>query len=310
MRRRQQKRAALFVNARARSGRDDLTDLVAALRREGIDVQDRSPNNLGDLDRAIRQAGIGHDFILIGGGDGTISRSLGALLAADRPVGIVPMGTANDLARTLGVSDDRAHIADVVARGVTRRIDVSKVNDIYFVNVAGIGIGATAAEALTDRLKKTWGPLAYAISAFRARDAARPFRCELHFDGVRKRMRCVQILVGNGRHYGSGMTISDEARLDTGHLEVYALAPPRPLDLPGLFLALRWGKLKRWQGAFRGQIDSVAITTKRPMPVNTDGEVLTETPARFTMSAGALEVFVPQADGPGLAVENGDAANR
>ena len=294
------RRAVLIVNPRAGAADDTGARARATLEAAGLELIDISPGDPRDITKAIERDRSEADLLIIGGGDGTISRSLGALIVRDLPVGILPLGTANDLCRTLGIPDDLDAACRVIADGHTAPIDVGRVNDVHFANVASIGLSVDAAHALTDELKRKWGPVAYVISTLRARRSVRPFRVELEWDGKRKKKRCVQVFVGNGRFYGGGMTISDDAQIDAGMLDAYVLSPPRLRDILLLLPALRWGKLRRWAGVRHIRATELQVTTREPMDINTDGEILTETPGRFEIMSGALTVFVPQPGGPGL----------
>lgn len=118
-------------------------------------------------------------------------------------------------------------------------------------------------------------------------------------DGVIEEFAAIQIAVGNGRHYGGGMTIVDDASIDDGRLDVYALPPHPWWRLMTLVPALRWGTHRPIAAIHSRQGTMVRIETERPLPVNVDGEVVTETPAEFDVLRGAISVFAP-AQAPGL----------
>jgi diacylglycerol kinase (ATP) len=299
------KRALLIVNRAARNGGLDLARIHHAFEAAGFAVTDRSPNDPADIADTIRRHAGAADLLVLGGGDGTISRALPAILEHDLPTGILPLGTANDFARTLAIPEDLGAACAVIAGGCTARVDVGRVNEVPFLNVASLGLSVAAAEELSSGLKKRWGPLAYALSALRARHRVRRFRIRIVWNHHRKRMRCVQLLVGNGRYYGGGLMVSDQGAIDDGALDVYILRPPRLLDLLVLLPALRWGRLRDWAGARRIVARSLTITTREPMPIDTDGEILTETPAAFTVLPRALTVFVPRGGAPGLGNQRG-----
>jgi len=223
------RRAVLVVNRHAGAANDKAARTL--LEAAGFALADISPADPCDITETIAGDRTEADLLIIGGGDGTISRSLAALMERGLPVGILPLGTANDLCRTLGIPADLEAACRVIAEGRTASIDIGCVNDVHFANVASIGLSVDAARELSDELKRKWGPVAYVLSTLRARRAGRPFRIELEWDGKRRKKRCVQVFVGNGRFYGGGMTISDEARIDAGALDVYVLSPPRLRDL-------------------------------------------------------------------------------
>ena len=221
------------------------------------------------------------------------STPVAALIAAGGPAGIIPLGTANDLALTLGIPADPVAAAAVIAAGQLRRIDVGRVNDVHFLNVASIGLAVAVAERQDPELKKRWRTLSYAIATVGALGEAERFAATIDCDGAVERVEAYQIAVGNGVHYGGGLMIAEDAAIDDGLLDVCALATRSVGDLILAAPGLLDGSVGRRDdvAVFRGR--RVVIETAGPMPVNTDGEVTTRTPATFDVLRQALTVFVP-----------------
>ena len=193
--------ALLVVNAHSRRGGPAIVPIVTrALEQAGVPVLHRSYDTAAALPNLIRGVADQVGRVVIGGGDGTLNAAAPGLLAAGLPLGIIPLGTANDLARTLGLPLDPEEAARVVATGRTRRIDLGEVNGRPFFNVASIGFGVDLARALTRDSKRRFGPLGYAIAALRALRRLRPFRAEIIHGETRDVSRTVHIAVGNGRH--------------------------------------------------------------------------------------------------------------
>ncbi|MBY0514894.1 MAG: hypothetical protein K2P78_13385, partial [Gemmataceae bacterium] len=142
------RRALLVVNRGSRSGEASHAAAVRHLTRLGFDLVDAAPQ--APVADAIRTHAAGVELVVLGGGDGTLNAAADALAAAGKPVGVLPLGTANDLARTLGLPTDLAAAAQVIADGHTRRIDLGRVNGRPFFNVASIGLSV----AVTRRLSK------------------------------------------------------------------------------------------------------------------------------------------------------------
>ncbi|MBV8523247.1 MAG: lipid kinase [Acetobacteraceae bacterium] len=231
--------------------------------------------------------------MVIAGGGGTLNAAAPGLIAAGLPLGIIPLGTANDLARTLNIPLDPTEAARVSAQGRRRRIDLGEVNGHPFSNVASIGFGVDLTRALTRDSKRRFGVLGYAIAGLRALERLHPFRAEIIHGGETYVSRRVHVAVGNGRHYGGGMTIAENARIDDGRLDVYSLEVASFWRLLRLLPALRSGRNQHWAEIRTLAGEEIEIHTHHPRSVNTDGEIRTRTPAYFRVLRGALEVFTP-----------------
>lgn len=288
------RRALLLVNRHCRGGLVDPSEIGGLLERCGVDAEIMpidDPALIGDVIRARRDK---IDLVVLAGGDGTLNAAAEALIDTALPMGIVPLGTANDLARTLMIPAALPEACQVIGQGLTHRIDVGCVNDTLFYNVASIGLPVEVSRRLTPEVKRKWGVLSYAIAAVRAIRESRPFRAEIHVDGEVIRVKTVQISVGNGRHYGGGMTVDEEAAIDDHLLHLYCLKPRHLLRYALLFWALRRGTHKRAEGVLALSGREFAVFTRRSKPVNTDGELTTWTPARFHVLPAAVSVIVPE----------------
>ncbi|WP_052340872.1 lipid kinase [Salinarimonas rosea] len=289
------KRALLLVNANSRRAPELMETAVARLRAyEDLEVvlEDcRDPDDLADIIRAHRDD---VDMVVVGGGDGTLNAAARGLIDTGLPLGILPLGTANDLARTLGIPEDLEAAADVILAGHVRRIDCGEVNGRPFFNVASIGLSAELARGLTRDLKRRFGKLGYAVAAVQVLARARPFRATIESAGERARVSTFQIAVGNGRHYGGGMTVDEDAQIDDATLHLYSLEMRRPWELLRLAGSFRSGRHVAFEDVRSRAAASFDVTTRKPRPVNADGELITRTPARFRVLAKAVTVMVPR----------------
>ncbi|MBX6745183.1 MAG: lipid kinase [Acetobacteraceae bacterium] len=285
-------RCLLVANPRSRRGSDParIRDL---LRDAGLDpiLPDDADGRPAALIRAHAAA---VDRVVLAGGDGTMNAAAPALLETGLPIGIIPLGTANDLARTLAIPDDPAEAARVAADGRLHAIDLGLANDVPFFNVASIGFGVDLTRALTRDSKRRWGKLGYAAAALRVLARLQPFDAEIRCGGEAVRSRTVHVAVGNGRHYGGGMTVDERARIDDGKLSVFSLEVESLWRLALLLPSLRRGDPGRWREVWTAEGREVEIRTRHRRSVNTDGEITTHTPVRFRLLRRAVRVFVPE----------------
>ena len=288
-------RALLIVNENSRSGRDRGDDAERLLSEAGLTVSRGHTTSREDVSRRIRDARGSADLVVVGGGDGTINAAAPGIIDTGLPLGLLPLGTANDLARTLGVPLDLDEAVAVIAAGHTRRIDLGAVNGHPYFNVASLGFGVDLSHALTSDAKKRWGPLGYAVAGLRALRRLRPFHVDIEIGGDRHRSKTVHLAVGNGRHYGGGMTVSEDAAIDDGRLDVYSLEIASVFKLLMLLPALRSGRTGRWAEIHTLVGQKIRVTTRRERSVNADGEIVTRTPAVFEVLHDAAAVFVPAA---------------
>jgi diacylglycerol kinase (ATP) len=240
------------------------------------------------------------DCVVLAGGDGTINAAGQGLLEASVPFGVLPMGTANDFARSIGVPFDAAAAVEVIKRGMTRDVDVGEVNGKIFFNVASVGLAADLAKSLTRDEKRRFGRLSYALSAARLLTRASPFHATLLLGDQKVMVRTLQIAVGNGRFYGGGNVVASEARIDDAHLDLYSLEFSRVWRMALMIPSFKSGGHGAIREVRTARGASFEVITRRPRPVNADGELVTETPALFTQRPAALSVYVPSAGGDGL----------
>ncbi|WP_428945789.1 lipid kinase [Pantoea sp. FN060301] len=285
------KRALLLVNPRARNGRQSAEAVVAILRRQGIEVL--LPESGLTLNDAVLHYADKVDKVIVGGGDGSLNGVAEALCHTGLPLGILPLGTANDLARTLNIPRSLSLAAAVIAQGNTRRLDLGVVNGHPFFNVASIGFSASLAKGLTAESKKRWGVLGYALAAARLFRQSRPFSMTLDYHGQRQQVKTVQLSVGNGRFYGGGMTVEQAARPDDGQLDVYSLELDHWWEMVALMPWLRKGTQGRWKKVRAFPATELMVTTRRAHSINADGEIVGKTPAHFTLRKAAVTVYAP-----------------
>ncbi|GMA78261.1 hypothetical protein GCM10025880_46780 [Methylorubrum aminovorans] len=162
------------MNGKARSGSAPLDAIRTILREGGLDLIE--PQGSTDCKEVIGRHAGAVDLVILGGGDGTMNAAAPALVETKLPFGILPLGTANDLARSLGLPLEPEAAAGLIPTAPEKAIDLGWVNGHYYFNVASVGFSADLASELTADAKKAWGTVGYAIAAIRLLRRARPSR--------------------------------------------------------------------------------------------------------------------------------------
>lgn len=287
------KRALLLINRHARKGQDSLAQAVAQLHDldvELIIVPIKSPQQLPEL---IRQHRDRIDLVIVGGGDGTLNAVADTLIETKLPLGILPLGTANDLARTLSIPQSIPQACRVIAEGQLKYIDLGWVNGKHFFNVASMGLSVKITQNLSKGSKRRWGILAYGFTALQVIRQTRPFQAEIVVNGESIQVKTIQIAVGNGRYYGGGMAITDDATIDDQRLDLYSLEIQHWWQIFPLLWMLPKGRhgILPWVRTLQGQ--EIDVYTRKKRSINTDGEITTSTPAQFRVVPHALGVLMP-----------------
>ncbi len=293
-------RAALIVNTRSRTGEraffralDRLQELDVQL---GVTYALRDPARLPETVREVIDDG--YRFLILGGGDGSVSSVVDFLANQNAVLGLLPLGTANDFARTLGIPEDIEEACRAIAKGKVVDVDLGLAGDNFFVNVASVGLGVGTTRALSPWLKKSTGPLAYPLAAIRAFLKHEPFSARLSFpDGDHEPVeynRLLQVAVGNGRFYGGGMVVAPESGIDDRTLDIYAIELGRSRTLIGAARYLKSGDFINIEGIHHFRTSRVRLETDPGLSINIDGEVVMQTPQSFSVAHNALDVLVPQ----------------
>ena len=288
------RRMLAVINRHSRSGGVAAGIAIARLNAAGVDLTVTSPQSPTEVGPWIEAHAEEGEAVVIAGGDGSLNAVAPALLKTGLPLGILPTGTANDLARTLGIPTDIEQASDLIAAGHKRQIDIGEVNGHHFFNVASIGLSAKLANSLSSETKRRFGRLGYALTAMRVLAEARPFHAEIASAEGTVRVKTLQIAIGNGRYYGGGMAVEENATIDDGHLDLYSLEVDRVWKLLLMAKAFRAGRHGLWEEVRATKGERFEIRTRHPHPINTDGELVTFTPARFNLLPKAITVFTPE----------------
>jgi YegS/Rv2252/BmrU family lipid kinase len=258
-------------------------------------VETRAPGDARRLAQAAVASGVG--TILAAGGDGTVNEIVNGILAAPskRPpmIGVLPLGTANVLARELGLSLDPAQAARMLAGGRPMPAHLGLVNGRHFVMMAGIGFDAHVVACVRPQMKRRFGRLAYAMTtaSLWLRGPERRYRILL--DG--KEYDVGSIVIGNGRHYAGGFVACPAARLDQPQFELCILPSAERSRLMATALSLGIGHIAWAPGVRHVTSTSLHVSGPDDEPIQADGEIVGSLPATFSVAPTTIDLLAPAA---------------
>jgi len=243
------------------------------------------------VERALRAVEANEVPVVISG-DGLVGAVGGAMAGSETPLGIVPGGRGNDLARVLGIPDDPVAAVAVLVAGETRRIDVGEANGERFLGIVSVGFDSEC-NRLANEVRFLRSNLVYVYSLFRTLLGWKPARFTIRVGEERTRISGYSISVANNSTYGGGMRIAPNAELDDGLFDIIAIGEVSKLrfvgNLPKVFKGTHVDDEE--VRVFRAQ--RLELSASRPFPVYADGEHLTDLPATLRMLPRALNVIVP-----------------
>lgn len=285
--------ALLIVNSQSGDGQSEvLTEAIDLLRNSGIEVEVCVTESASEMASCIANYGQNEGGVIVAGGDGTISSALESIYKSKQTLAILPMGTANDLANSLGIPQDVVAAAQTIVDNKRERINLAKVNNSYFVNVAHIGLGVEVTRELTSEMKKYFGVFAYLGALTNVMKRNKSFRATIKADGWEGSVRAIHLAVGNGRYYGGGNIVDDDSTLLDGQLNLFCLKPIRWWRLLLLGVNFRRGNLRTAERVVCKKAKKISIKSSKPRRVEADGEFKTDTPAEFEVIPKAIEVIV------------------
>jgi len=274
----------------------------AALRAEGIPLDSRPTQRAGHATDLARQAvAEGRELVIAAGGDGTVNEVARGLANTPTVLGLMPLGSIMNVARTLWVPRDLADAARTIADGKVLAMDMGRIGDRFFLEAAGIGLDA-GLFGYFERLESGAGRFGTLRAAVRfLRQLGNP-RVTLEYDGRRLETRAPMVSIANGPYVGAAYAIGPDAHIDDGLLDVVIFrhtSIPRVLLHLGLIAGGR--PLPPPSQARTLRVRSVRVSKRhgRPLPVHADGEPIGVTPAQFEVAPAALRVIVgpPEATG-------------
>lgn len=290
------KNVLLFINPHARNGAQLIDQVLTSLKELGYTILNEDTLRSGDdPNKIILKYKEEADVVVIGGGDGSVNFSLPALKETKIPLLVIPMGTANNLARHFSLPQDIQQSLELLRTARIIEIDLGEVNNILFVNVAGLGLSTEVNLRVSKKLKKHFGVFAFIFTAIQLATKMNPFRATITTDKkIAVPTKSWQISICNGKHYGAGMTIKHNASLDDGKLHLLSTEVRKWWNGFLLIKSFMTGHYKKDQDITLLSARELKIETRRKFNIDVDGDIKTTTPAYFRVVPKALKLLIPE----------------
>ncbi len=292
--------AVLVANSGARQTAEAFAKARLMLVERGVHLTTTHVvDNHKDLCRYVRRAvKSGCGLVIVAGGDGTLTSAAGQLAKSKTVLGVLPLGTGNSFALSLGITSLEVAV-DAIVAGRVAAVDLGKVNGTYFANFATIGLSSTIARATPNGLKKIVGAAAYVLAGVLPALRSRPFRCKLRAGKQKLVFETFQVIVANGRYFGH-TPLTPEASLSSGTLTFYSTSDHTLVDAAKTYTSLLLDRQQLLTNAHILEATDLRVRARPAQPLAIDGEQCGTTPARFTVVPGALRVMVPAVTPPAI----------
>lgn len=286
-------RKALLILHGKQALNEEVRTAIEDKRASGWEIAVRVTWEGGDAQRLVAEAlAAGYRTLIAGGGDGTLRDVAQAMAEADTDatLALMPLGTANDFARAAEVPLEPAGALALLDMPAAS-IDLGKVGDQMFLNMATGGFGSQVTANTSEDLKKVLGGAAYLFTGLSRFSELHAASGELHGPDFQWSGEMLALGIGNGRQAGGGHVLCPEAMADDGLLDVSIL--PAPTEVVGTLKDLLAGGLGLEKLFVRARLPWVEIKSSQGLDINLDGEPLTGDSLRFEALPGALRVHLP-----------------
>lgn len=277
--------------------------ILEGLRVSGIEPQvlHTTPEDGGE-GMAKRAAHDGAELVIASGGDGTIHAVANGLVGTQNILGIIPTGTMNNLAHSLNIPDTLPAACFTIANGETRTIDVGKINDHTFLEVAGVGLEAALFSAAEEiKHPGLLSTLHGTLSGLKTLFGFKAARVRITVDGVKhSSYNALQVTICNAPFYGAHLQVAPEILMDDGLLDVVIYSNFSKAEYLRHAVSISQGRRPYQPKIKRLRVRSLRVTADRPLEIQADGEPCGYTPAEVTVLPAALRIRVTGKDAPGL----------
>jgi lipid kinase YegS len=295
-------RSLLIVLHGKQAGNAAVRKAVAAVRDSGHRVEVRVTWESGDVARLVREAiAMSVDTVVAGGGDGTINEVTQALIASDSAanpsLGILPLGTANDFARSTGIRLEPEPALRLIVDSAAVSIDVGRIGARCFLNVATGGFGTKITVGTPAELKRLLGGTAYLLTGLKRFNSIHSSPGRITAPGFEWSGSFLVLAVGNGRQAGGGHVLCPHAKLNDGLLDVGILPEVERSELPNVLnQLLHDGFSAVEQVAVRARVPWLELRSEAELHLNLDGEPITSKHFRIEVQRGAVRAHLPPSE--------------
>jgi len=293
------KRARIIYNPT--SGREhfkkEIATVLDRLEQAGYETSAHATKGAGDATKAAEIAvERKYDLIVIAGGDGTINEVIAGVAEADyRPkIGIIPAGTTNDFARALSIPREVDKAVDIIVKGLKKKLDIGKVNDHYFVNIAGGGDLTELTYDVPIKMKAALGQLAYYLKGIEMLPSLKPVSAKIEYDDRVFEGEIMLFLVANTNSVGGFEKIAPNALIDDGYFDLVILKKINLAEFLRIATAALRGTHTEDENIIYTQAKRIKVTPKEKMLLNIDGEYGGELPGEIVNLKQHLTFFVSE----------------
>lgn len=289
------RKAILIVNAMSRKGADAFEEARDKLEMAGVELIEAVAVTEPDkMDGIVRDAIARAPMVILGGGDGSLSSNVDHFVGQDTVFAVLPLGTANSFARTLGLPLELDGAIDVIAHGTRKRIDLGIIDGDYFANAAALGLSPLIADTVPHTLKRYLGMVGYLIWAVRVAFKFRPFRLRVtKDDGSIEKSWATEARIANGRFHG-GVELVEDQSLDSGEMVIQAVTGKSVFGLAWSWFATLFKLRNRAQTTTEWRGKNMRLEARPAQKISIDGEIAAKTPVTVEIARGAIEVAAPR----------------
>lgn len=292
------KRARLIYNPTAgkEAVKRELPFILETLEKAGYETSAHATTGEGDATEEARRAvERKHELVVVAGGDGTINEVINGIAEQEyRPkLGIIPAGTTNDFARALHIPRDIKKAVEIISADQSMHLDIGKVNEQYFINIAGGGRLTELTYDVPIKLKTVLGQLAYYIKGIEMLPSLKPSRARIEYDGEIIDEDIMLFLVSNSNSVGGFEKLAPDAKLNDGYFDLLILKKVNLAEFIHIAsLALRGAHLNS-DDVFYARAKNIKVTPSEKMQINIDGEYGGLLPGEFSNLKQHVEIIVP-----------------